>query len=190
MGCSRELITLIGQISHLARWFAVARSDEMNQLEAAREHLSSRLHNLHQSVAPGTQNVHYLTLIAEGKRLSALLHLEERIPRSSHAISAAGLIIPAILDVLRALPTSHAAMLWPLFIIGTSSASTHEQRAFVLDRLEQLQSSRRLGSIYHARRLVERRVSSRLTQQTIIQQDSTRMDDLAQTENERWVSLA
>jgi len=191
MGCSRELITIIGQISQLATSFATACDGEsFRQLFTVRNELSERLQCLRQRPTSGAQNVDHLVLIAEGKRLAALLHLEERTPQVPNFVSNANILISAIFDVVHALPTSNAAMLWPLFIIGTSASSTHEHRTFVLERLEQLQKSRRLGSIYHARRMVERRMSNRSIQQTCAQPLQYHLDHRPETENERWVSLA
>lgn len=191
MGCSRELITIIGQISQLANSFSTTSNNEsFQQLLTVRHELSERLLCLHQRPAPGAQNTYHLILIAEGKRLAALLHPEERTPRSLNSMSSASILISAILEVVHALPTSNAAMLWPLFIIGTSASSTQEHRAFVLDRLGELQRSRRLGSIYHARRMIARRMSNQSIRRPNAEFLEYKPDHLPETENERWVSLA
>ena len=103
-----------------------------------------------------------LIKIAETKRLAALLYLHERratmdIPELLYSAPRRGRpgLVSSIINLVSSLPTS-ATLLWPLFILGKSGLENEEHRRFVLDRLDDMQKSRNLGSIRRARMAVKR----------------------------------
>ncbi|KIW16108.1 hypothetical protein PV08_06159 [Exophiala spinifera] len=204
MGCSRELISIVGQISSLARRVQTSTDPssiiESTEFLTMRNDLVSRLRRLRQCVPSSCVDQPLLMQIAEVKRLAAMLYLEERVPRPTDTSSVDNCIPPprslgrkrlidCIMSSLRLLPETCAASLWPLFVLGNSRLESEEQRHFVLTRLGQLEDSRKLGSIYHARRLVERYIAaSSLPSNPLVLGNLPR--GLALTENERWISLA
>ncbi|KAL6241388.1 hypothetical protein RBB50_011652 [Rhinocladiella similis] len=210
MGCSRELISIVGQISSLARRVQTCVEPtsiiESNEFLTIRNDLVSRLRRLQQRVPSSCVDQPLLMQIAEVKRLAAMLYLEERVPRPTDTASVDTCIPPprslgrkrlidCIMSSLRLLPETCAASLWPLFVLGNSRLESEEQRHFVLTRLGQLEDSRKLGSIYHARRLVERYIAASSLPSMGARSSNPLMlgnlpRGLALTENERWISLA
>lgn len=196
MGCSRELLSIISQISSLAAQFRSDVDQDSASLLAIRGDLVERLRQLKQYSPVGTQNSAHLLQVAEAKRLTAMLYLDERIPvpeqSSTLHLRSMGRkrLIGSIINTLRVLPATSAASLWPLFILGNSQLENEYHRHFVLCRLAQLERSRRLGNIYHARCLVERSIIAR----TLSPIEPHRLWHLPRgvlrNENERWVSLA
>ncbi|KAJ4292360.1 hypothetical protein N0V90_009021 [Kalmusia sp. IMI 367209] len=190
MGCSRELISLISQISCLA-----GTSRQQNILIGSKAvsatHLMNQLSGLHQTLRTGVEHPETMLRIAEVKRLSAMLYLHDRVmvPHANTSFALAHSLREAIIEAIQELPASSGASLWPLFVLGKSNLSSRDQAEFVLDRLHQLEKSRYLGSFYHARRRVERNILRRLTAHGDLLQQ-TWEDDSALNDNERWVSLA
>lgn len=162
-----------------------------SQMATLKDDICQHLQSLQQVPPSYAGDARHLIQIAEAKRLAALLHLEERVPvSSSHSMNKAQVIglIDSIVDVLRSIPTTSAATLWPLFIVGSSTMATSDQRIFVLNRLKQLEDSRKLGSIHHARRLIERKMSTSSTFWPLSGQSQIELH--LPTENEKWISLA
>ncbi|ETN36914.1 uncharacterized protein HMPREF1541_07901 [Cyphellophora europaea CBS 101466] len=157
MGCSRALISIIQRISCLSRWInqGIIPADESLYEWAT---MLDQLQCLEQHPAHGINDVEAVLAIAEAKRLAALLYLAEKL---SAAITVDALdidtsaIVQTLVSLLAEIPAQNAATLWPLFILGVSRFTSHEQHQFVLMRLLLLEQSRPLGSICHARRLVE-----------------------------------
>ncbi|KAL1607857.1 hypothetical protein SLS60_002795 [Paraconiothyrium brasiliense] len=190
MGCSRELISLISQISCLAS-SARQQNDSVDQTIATAAHLMDQLSGLHQTLRTGVGHAEIMLRIAEAKRLSAMLYLHDRVmaPYASAPTALAHGLRNAIIEAIQQLPASSGAALWPLFVLGKSNMSSRDQAQFVLDRLHQLEQSRYLGSFHHARRRVERNIMRRLTAHGDVL-PQTWDDDPALNDNERWVSLA
>lgn len=190
MGCSRELISLISQISCLAGESLRQKNLLSNTMDKGAR-LMNVLSNLQQTLRVGVERAESMLQIAEVKRLSAMLYLHDRVmvPCSGIASAFGHNLRDAIIDAIQQLPASSGASLWPLFVLGKSNLDNRDQAQFVLDRLHQLEKSRYLGSFYHARRRVERNITQRLTEHGDVLEQSWE-DDSAVNENERWVSLA
>lgn len=190
MGCSRELISLISQISCLT---GTSRQEvkSVDNIMSEATNLMGRLSSVHQSLRAGVEHAETMLRIAEVKRLSAMLYLHDRVmaPYSNRSSNFAHNLRRAIIEAIQQLPVSSAASLWPLFVLGKSNLNSKDQAQFVLDRLHQLEQSRYLGSFHHARRRVERNIMRRLTADGDVLK-LTWEDDLALNDNERWVSLA
>lgn len=197
MGCSRELISLISQISSLAADLQRQSSDHTAHTTKAIS-LLNQLFSLEQIPRQGSLNAGSMVQIAEIKRLSAILYFHDRVLEhlfipslaSSPVLSVANLQ-ESIITSLQKLPASSGASLWPLFVLGKSSLLKPDHIRFVLDRLVQLEKSRYLGSVYHARRRVERDIRTRLL--IVDPRDSgsgASSGNGMVCENERWVSLA
>lgn len=169
MGCSRGLMTLIRETSTLAsKVTSCLRSRNLTVAESrtftmSRDVIERSLYALKQSLPPGIINSSDLVKIAETKRLAAILHLRERlsiIPMvhvSTASTTAQGdykadLVI-SIISLISSLPDS-STLLWPLFVLGNTQL-LEEDRRFVLERLDNIQRLRNLGSVRQARLMVE-----------------------------------
>lgn len=194
MGCSRELISLISQISFLAtRCPTEIEQGEPEGLAIMADSLMFELSRVQQTPRAGAKDVENMIQIAEVKRLSAMLYLHDRVitrwayspgnPSGKHLQNS-------IIGVLHHLPVTSGASLWPLFVLGNSPLESTEQVEFVLDRLHQLESSRNLGSVHHARRRVERSIMARIAGDLSTVSQHQHLHDIALNDNERWVSLA
>ena len=190
MGCSRELISLISQISHLAGASRRLHESPRDLADSATK-IMDKLTHLQQILRTGLDHAGTMMQIAEVKKLSAMLYLHDRVMVQCSVTSPVFSynLRNEIMRAIQQLPVSSGASLWPLFVLGKSNLDSPSQAQFVLDRLHQLEQSRYLGSFYHARRRVERNISKRLTEHGEILGQPWE-DDLAVNENERWVSLA
>jgi len=194
MGCSRKLISIIHQICALAA-SCRAEGGLSPRLLTERLRLKNCLAQLKQYPPPHTSESEHLVMVAEAKRLAAMLYLVDRVPLKeastpNHSRASQRSLVDAIIDALKLLPTTSAVSLWPLFVLGNSYLETDEQRHFVLDRLTQIEKRRRLGSVYHARRLVERKILSRVLASAGREHLVFSRRERPLTENERWISLA
>jgi hypothetical protein len=194
MGCSRELISLISQISFLAAQCAVEIDrGEPEGLAIMADSLMLELSRVQQIPRTGAENVGSMVQIAEVKRLSAMLYLHDRVTTrwtDSPGNPFGKQLQDSIIAVLHNLPVTSGASLWPLFVLGNSPLEGTEQVEFVLDRLHQLESSRNLGSVHHARRRVERSIMARISGDLSTVSPHRHLHDIALNDNERWVSLA
>lgn len=193
MGCSRQLLSIIAQISKLDMTVRGSSHRAETQAAVLKDEISQRLQGLRQTPPNYANDAHYLTQIAEAKRLAAMLHLEERVPiYSPHSLDELQVIvlINSILLVLSSIPTTSAAVLWPLFIVGSSTMATPRQRMSILERLKQLEVSRKLGSIHHARRLLERKMTASSISWREHGVVALGSELHLPTENEKWISLA
>ncbi|GAO51273.1 hypothetical protein G7K_5379-t1 [Saitoella complicata NRRL Y-17804] len=150
MGCSRELMKLISKISNMA---SELRRDEgpAEQFAERRNEVGRKLYSLYQwspEVNPE------LDAIAEIKRLSALIYFFARLEMAGPSEPRMEELTGQVIDMMRLLPDK-ATLLWPLFIIGTLGVQSEEDRRFVLDRLENMQRKRDLGSIRKGRKAIE-----------------------------------
>jgi hypothetical protein len=197
LGCSRELISLVSQVS----WLAAKLQNHSEHhaeyiIEATRTY--RQIISLEQIPRSLSRNVETMVQIAEIKRLSTLLYFHDRVApqlpsrsfesSSPHAVAD---LQESMISSLQSLSPSSGATLWPLFVLGNSRLRDTRQMRFVLDRLVQLEASRYLGSVYHARRRVKRDLMSRsreLQSQGDIR--NTWGDSGIVCENERWISLA
>lgn len=197
MGCSRELISLISQISCLAAELQ-GRASHHAEHETKAASILHQINFLNQIPRHQSGNPDIMIQIAEIKRLSAILYFHDRVlsqlsptmldPSSRPSLTH---LQDFIITSLQNLPPSSGASLWPLFVLGKSDLHSSDQVQFVLDRLIQLEKSRYLGSVYHARRRVERDIRMRLSEGWWEGKKGEKWsDDRVVCENERWVSLA
>ncbi|KAL5340305.1 fungal-specific transcription factor domain-containing protein [Aspergillus crustosus] len=174
MGCSRGLMTLIHRISALA-----SKRDNITKHRAltpsetdfytnATTTLYHDLLTLGQTLPPYSQTPSpLLGRIAHIKHQSALLYLTQRLTPSlpqapsTSPTSPTSIPIPpstthlttSLINSISTLPTpTKATLLWPLFVLGNSCLENQDHRRFVLDRLEDIQQARNLGSV---RRTIE-----------------------------------
>lgn len=197
MGCSRELISLISQISSLAAELQ-SRTSHHAEYATKAANLLRQLSSLEQITRCQGGNEESMIQIAEIKRLSAMLYFHDRVLSQLPSVIL-GSSLPFslirlqdfIITSLQNLSPSSGASLWPLFVLGKSSLHNSGQARFVLDRLAQLEKSRYLGSVYHARRRVERDITMWSSEGHWEGNVGERWSGTgAVSENERWVSLA
>lgn len=147
---------------------------ELAALTATRDALERKLHSIQQTVPPGASSPSDLALIAETKRLTALLYLRQRLGNLEILTSHKRLnlqsepgggagepshkyqcqLATSIISHITSLPNT-PTLLWPLFILGKMTTLDEEQRRFVHERLTSLQKVRNLGSVRSARLDVE-----------------------------------
>jgi len=181
MGCSRQLISIIHRISCLAQRIRQNSMFEVDEFLSEKSDLVRELLSLHQYPASSSNDLDIVQTVAEAKRLAALLYLEEKL-RIPGLIDSCNInptaIIGSLLDLLSGLPLQNAATLWPLFVLGISRFTSQDQLNLVLSRLLWLEKSRPLGSICHARRLIESRA------------DGVALDVHLYYTPKAWISLA
>ncbi|KAE8146981.1 MFS general substrate transporter [Aspergillus avenaceus] len=140
MGCSRRLLSLI---------------DDTTQLTTRIIEIEWSLHGLAQNVPAHSVARQDLALIAEVKRLAALLYLSERRSLLILSEQTRRHLVFSIIRIISELPDS-ATLLWPLYVLGHVGLEDEEQRRFILDRLERIEKTRNLGSIKRASIAVKR----------------------------------
>lgn len=181
MGCSRGLMTHIDRISFLARSKSNILKERLLTPEE-KEYFSKEviaiknsLLNLDQRLPTHSAGREDLMRIAETKRLATLLYLHERSltldspeidDSCSHAEKIASQatrtvpasskrhIVQSLINLISTLP-DNATLLWPLYILGNADLDDEEHRRFVLDRLENIEKTRNLGSVRLARLAVQ-----------------------------------
>jgi hypothetical protein len=197
MGCSRELISLVSQVSRLATKMQNHPGSHAQHIIEAK-HTFSQITSLKQTPRHPSGGAETMVQIAEIKRLSALLYFHDRVvsqlPLSRFSLSgphAVADLQKSIISSLELLPPSSGATLWPLFVLGNSKLRDTSQVRFVIDRLMRLEASRYLGSVHHARRRVERDLRRRSMELHGHEEigDTWRGSGIM-CENERWISLA
>jgi hypothetical protein len=163
MGCSRSILLQVSHITDTAkkrnrilrtRPLTSAETEEFmrnsSQIELALNHIVQYAPK--SSVRPAE-----LEKIAETKRLAALLYLRTRLGKAAQGMHdpLQKQLAAEIVAHLTELPNT-TTLLWPLFVVGTTSAvEDEEHRRFVLERLLKLQRVRELGSVRKARAIVE-----------------------------------
>jgi hypothetical protein len=197
MGCSPELISLVSQVSCLATKMQKHSGNHADHISEAKRTFK-QITSLEQTPRHTSGSAETMIKIAEIKRLSALLYFHDRVvsqlPLSRFSLSgphAVADLQKSIISSLEVLPSSSGATLWPLFVLGNSKLHDTSQVRFVIDRLAQLEASRYLGSVHHARRRVERDLRLRSMELHGHGEigDTWRGSGVV-CENERWISLA
>ncbi|KAI5305400.1 hypothetical protein KEM56_004536 [Ascosphaera pollenicola] len=177
MGCSRGLMTQIDRISFLAKKkFTIMKKrsltpDEKDYIFKEVIGIKASLLNLDQRLPAHSAGREDLMRIAETKRLATLLYLHERFvtldssevddpaatpdrspPQTMRAVPASSKrhIVQSLINLISTLPDM-ATLLWPLYILGNADIDDEEHRRFVLDRLENIEKTRNLGSVRLAR---------------------------------------
>ncbi|EXJ86523.1 hypothetical protein A1O3_03474 [Capronia epimyces CBS 606.96] len=185
-GCSKELLNLIMATTNLANAISDAerhpREGSNRNAEHAfydtgqRDGIERRLHQIEQwlpskylsqsescpsptsSLSPFSEpnRLHRLEIIAEVKRLAALIYFYARIDRATPEHPQIIRLTASMLNLLRKVPVSANALLWPLYIVGTLGVQScqDEHRALVLERLEALEKRRQLRNVKDVRQVV------------------------------------
>ncbi|KAL2136227.1 hypothetical protein VTI74DRAFT_4857 [Chaetomium olivicolor] len=155
-GCSHQLLSLISKTSQLAYNQAVLGPTA--EFTACRNHLERQLTKLCQPIShDATPDEAELALVAETKRLTALLYLYSRIdnagPQEPHMVR----LTAKILSLIQRASLRTNTILWPLFMVGTLGVRPEddEHRKVVLERLAALQETRQLGNVKKARQIIE-----------------------------------
>lgn len=128
-------------------------------IKARRDDIERRIHQLEvpiyeDPISTGSDNGH---MIAESKRLAALMYLYARIdnanPFNPHMVR----LTTQILSILPEISLRTNTILWPLFIVATLGVrpESDEDRKLILERLDALQQTRQLGNVKKARRIIE-----------------------------------
>ncbi|KAI5299219.1 hypothetical protein KEM55_002438 [Ascosphaera atra] len=184
MGCSRALMTYIDSISNLAKEKAsilktrLLTSQERDYFSQASERIKAGLLSLSQRLPEHSAGRDELMRLAETKRLAALLYLQgrlssndsmevdepEALPLTTAAQRSAAYrasptsskrhIIQSIISLISTVP-DNATLLWPLYVLGNAGLDDEEHRRFVLDRLNNIQKTRNLGSVRLAKLAVQ-----------------------------------
>ena len=160
-GFSETLLSLISGTTELAHDTQTAQptTNAATDLLHRRKRIEQSLHDIHQPVPPDDDqtDVFQFALIAETKRLAALLYLYSRIddagPREQHMVD----LTARLLSLLGRISLRTNTTLWPLFIVGTLGVRPEddELRGIILERLASLQETRQLGNVKRARAIVE-----------------------------------
>ncbi|KAI1100537.1 fungal-specific transcription factor domain-containing protein [Jackrogersella minutella] len=158
-GCPRDLLILISEINQIS---ALMGQSDCKQLPATiqqrRDDVERLLYQLHQEVPKefGSFKSEF-SVIAEVKRLAAILYLYSRVdnasPHEPHMIR----VTSEILSLLPKISLRTHTGLWPLFIVATLGIRPEcdEDRKLLLSRLAALQQTRQLASVKKARLIIE-----------------------------------
>lgn len=157
-GCSTALLTAISDINCIG---VTAHGDEVQRSQAHRKRRDDVERTLHlQRRSPLSSDKltdSEVSIIAEVKRLAALLYLYGRIdgtgPQESHMIK----ITTQILHLIPRISLRTNTILWPLFIVAVLGVRPEcdEDRRLILARLAALQETRQLGNVKKARCVIE-----------------------------------
>ncbi|KAI1385575.1 fungal-specific transcription factor domain-containing protein [Hypoxylon trugodes] len=159
-GCSRDLLILISEINQMG--CSLIGQSHQDQLPPAiqqrRDDVEKLLHQLRQEVPEEFKSSKSeFAVIAEVKRLAALLYLYSRIdgasPHDPHMVSITQQILALVPEISLRTHTG----LWPLFIVATLGIRPEcdEERKLILGRLVALQQTRQLASVKKARLIIE-----------------------------------
>ena len=129
------------------------------EIKHRRDDIERRIHQLDMSftrdfVLSDGDDSH---IIAETKRLAALMYLYARIDNANPFHPHMVRLTAQILNLLPTISLRTNTILWPLFIVATLGVrpESDEDRKLVLERLDALQQTRQLGNVKKARRIIE-----------------------------------
>lgn len=151
-GCRTELLNLIDEISRLATLDQDESSREDRRMQ--RNAIERRLHDI---AEPALDLEDENAVIAETKRLAALIYLYSRIDNAGPQDTLLERPTRRILELMPSISMRTNALLWPLFIVATLGMRPEweEDRMFLLERLSALQDTRQLGNVKKARKVIE-----------------------------------
>ncbi|OTA92176.1 hypothetical protein M434DRAFT_32064 [Hypoxylon sp. CO27-5] len=158
-GCPRDLLILISEINQISSLIEQANWAQLPPtIQQRRDNVERLLHQLYQQVPEdfGSFKSEFV-IIAEVKRLAALLYLYSRIdgagPHEPHIIRVTSHILSLVPKISLRTHTG----LWPLFIVATLGIRPEcdEDRKLLLGRLAALQQTRQLASVKKARLIIE-----------------------------------
>ncbi|OIW28287.1 hypothetical protein CONLIGDRAFT_714838 [Coniochaeta ligniaria NRRL 30616] len=128
-------------------------------IAARRNDIERHLTELHQPIPhdAGGADEAELALVAETKRLTALLYLYSRVDDAGPQEPRVARLTGRILALLQRVSLRTNTILWPLFMVGTLGVRPEDDghRRLVLERLAALQETRQLGNVKKARRILE-----------------------------------
>lgn len=154
-GCSHRLLSLISRTSQLAN--DQPTSGSTAEIAARRNDIERQLTELYQPIPhdAGADEAE-LALVAETKRLTALLYLYSRIDDAGPQEPRITRLTAQILALLQQVSLRTNTILWPLFMVGTLGVRPEddEHRRLVLERLTALQETRQLGNVKKARQIL------------------------------------
>ncbi|KAI1077446.1 fungal-specific transcription factor domain-containing protein [Whalleya microplaca] len=158
-GCSRDLLILISEINQMGSLLGQPYQKQLpSTIRQRRDNVERLLHQLDQKVPEGYEPLtSELAIIAEVKRLAAILYLYSRLdgagPHEPHMIR----ITCQILSLIPKISLRTHTALWPLFIVATLGIRPEcdEDRKLLLSRLNELQRTRQLASVKKARLIIE-----------------------------------
>ncbi|KAI1801191.1 fungal-specific transcription factor domain-containing protein [Daldinia bambusicola] len=158
-GCSRDLLILISEINQISSLVIEPGQKRLPfKIQQRRDDVERLLHQLHQDVPEefGSSQSEF-AIVAEVKRLAALLYLYSRIdgsgPQEPHMVRVTSQILALVPKISLRTHTG----LWPLFIVATLGIRPEcdEDRKLLLSRLAALQQTRQLASVKKARLIIE-----------------------------------
>ncbi|CAN3476054.1 hypothetical protein DICA0_D08482 [Diutina catenulata] len=182
---SVEWLTLVSETTQLARSYermSPYKTQHEQYVLAKRNQIETQL--LQMAPSPAHLN-EIVAKVAEIKRLAALVYLYTRIDMEYFFLRGHGggrVVVPhrdlentrslvlytdkfrqihqfiaSIIDAINQLPTVHPTLLWPLFVIGVSSATDSDpQRWFILSKIHQIQRQRPLANARMVQYCLER----------------------------------
>lgn len=173
-GCSKSQLCLLAGITALAdivgsglpaldeaempKREAPIRGDDRAAAKKERDRIERQL-----CQAPPPNNTDFnlagneIRAISELKRLATLMYLYARIDESSPYEPHMARLAEKILEILPRIPLRTNTILWPLFILGTLGVrpESDDHRKIVLQMLNALQTTRQLGCVRKARKVIE-----------------------------------
>lgn len=171
-GCSRDLLILISEINQIST--LIVQSGQKGHplaIRQRRDNVERLLHQLRQEIPDCESSNPEFAIIAEVKRLAAILYLYSRIdgsgPHDPHMIRVTSQIMSLVPSISLRTHTG----LWPLFMVATLGVRPEcdADRKLILSRLAELQQTRQLASVKKARLIIEDVWKSRDLQPNISQ---------------------
>jgi hypothetical protein len=168
LGCSSELMSIVGQITDLARYksSSLQGTDDDELLDGRVRRLHARLESLEQwtpledarsasGSSSASSSSSTVLLTAESKRQAALVFIAaalDDVPVGSPSLAS---LVRTTLDTLLAIPADELSpgLLWPLFVTGCE-ADDDRARLDVLSRFEAMDTRLGFGNIRRARAVV------------------------------------
>ncbi|KAI1459738.1 fungal-specific transcription factor domain-containing protein [Annulohypoxylon moriforme] len=157
-GCPRDLLILISEINQISSVMGQSGQKQLSPaIQQRRDKVERLLHQLHQNVPEEFASLKSeFSVIAEVKRLAAILYLYSRIDNASPYEPKMIRVTSQILSLIPKISLRTHTGLWPLFIVATLGVrECDEDRKLILSRLAALQQTRQLASVKKARLIIE-----------------------------------
>ncbi|KAI1441756.1 fungal-specific transcription factor domain-containing protein [Annulohypoxylon stygium] len=157
-GCPRDLLILISEINQMSSIISQSNEKQLSPtMQQRRDQVERLLHQLHQNVPEEFASLKSeFSVIAEVKRLAAILYLYSRVDNASPYEPKMIRITSQILSLIPKISLRTHTGLWPLFIVATLGVrECDEDRKLILSRLAALQQTRQLASVKKARLIIE-----------------------------------
>lgn len=167
-GCSKGLLDLVSAISGECEKITPSTIDLCGENEESSRHrrnvLERSLHSLKQDATAfysptsiGDLMSEQIGLVAEAKRLAALIYLHGRLDALLPKQAPLPELCRELIGVLQRVNLCTTTLLWPLFILAVFGIAPNDEegRAFVLRTLVKIQSVRQLAHVKKARRIIE-----------------------------------